>query len=228
MKDRPSLNSHTLKFFFWGIVILISANIICYIYPRPNRMLVGFINLYRDNTVPGWYSAILLAVAGFLAYECFLYARELNITDGWKFLFIAGLLFLMSCDEIAKFHEVIGGSIARSWGIAARDFGKHAPWVWVLGPVIFALLLGAIFFLRKPLSLVPGSNFFLGLGIVFILAGGIVLESTINWLNSESLQWLWNIEIVLEELLEMIGTLSIAYAFMLWRDGIKDFAPKKY
>jgi len=52
-----------------------------------------------------------------------------------------------------------------------------------------------------------------------IILGGVILESTINFLNHEELQWLWNIEIIVEESLEMIGTLFIAYALIVWRDG---------
>jgi len=67
----------------------------------------------------------------------------------------------------------------------------------------------------------------LGTGLLCIIFGGVVLESTINWLNHEELQWVWEAEIVIEESFEMIGTVLIAYALVLWRDGLRHHLPIK-
>ena len=64
----------------------------------------------------------------------------------------------------------------------------------------------------------PGTTFYLGLGFALIVLGGVVLESTINWLNHDDLQWVWDVEIVVEESLEMMGTISIIFSFLRWRD----------
>ena len=87
-------------------------------------------------------------------------------------------------------------------------------------PFIVAVFASFMFLLKRVFSLVPGSMFYLALGFSLIILGGVVLESTINFLNHEELQWVWDIEIVIEESLEMTGTLFIAYALIVWRDGI--------
>jgi hypothetical protein len=50
--------------------------------------------------------------------------------------------------------------------------------------------------------------------------GGVFAESTINFLNQEELKWVWDIEVVLEESLEMMGTIFISYSLIRWRDGL--------
>lgn len=46
--------------------------------------------------------------------------------------------------------------------------------------------------------------------------GGVVFESSINWLNHDELQWVWNAEIFVEESLEFAGSLLILYGFTRW------------
>ena len=58
----------------------------------------------------------------------------------------------------------------------------------------------------------------MGAGFGLIVVGGVILESTINFLNHEDLQWLWDLEVVVEETLEMLGSLTLAYALCVWRD----------
>ncbi|HAJ92664.1 MAG TPA: hypothetical protein DCO71_08655 [Gammaproteobacteria bacterium] len=219
MQENTLLAKRELQYLFVGVIFLVVANIIDLVSGTPFWGITRFIYLGSDENVSAWYSSILLAVAGLIAYECWLYANKKNIQGSLSFLLFAGLLVFMSADEVARIHEIIGRYTADFFGISSRDFATRASWVWIGGPFVIAVFIGFMLLLRKMFSLVPGSMFYLLTGFSLIILGGVILESTINFLNHEELQWLWNIEIIVEESLEMIGTLFIAYALIVWRDG---------
>lgn len=214
MSAKSLIDKPVLQYFFCGIIVLALANALNHVGGMPFWTITRFIHLGVDNNVPAWYSSLLLAVAALVSLECYREASTRNLSGYWTFLVISGLLLFMSCDEIARFHEILGGQIAKHYGVA----GKHASWVWLGGPIIITLFLCFFLILKKPLSLVPGTTFYLGLGFALIVLGGVVLESTINWLNHDDLQWVWDVEIVVEESLEMMGTISIIFSFLRWRD----------
>ena len=220
MQESTLLNKRELQYLFAGITFLVVANIVDLVFGQPFWGITRFIFLGFDDNIAAWYSSMLLLVAGLIAYECWVYARINNIQGGLSFLIFAGLLFFMSGDEVARIHEIVGGYVAQYFDISSKDFAQHASWVWVGGPFIVAVFASFMFLLKRVFSLVSGSMFYLALGFSLIILGGVILESTISFLNHEELQWIWDIEIVIEESLEMTGTLFIAYALIVWRDGI--------
>ena len=149
------------------------------------------------------------------AYKNFKIGRQYSIYGYYSFLVVSILLLAMSCDEIARIHERIQNYIP-SFIDVPENRKKHAEWVWVGGPIILILFIIAIQILRRPLSLVPKTNLLLVLGFGSIFMGGVVFESSINWLNHDELQWVWNAEIFVEESLEFAGSLLILYGFTRW------------
>lgn len=220
MDEKPLITPSFLRTLLIGVGLLAALNIVNDLLGAPFWLVTRLIHLGSDSNISAWYSSCLLAVAGLIAFDCFRIAKTKAVRGGWAFGLIAITLIFMSCDEIAQFHEILGGYIAKQIGLSAQHFAQHAAWVWLGGPFIIVLFLVLIVLLRKPLSLVSGSSVLLSLGFGLIVLGGIVLESTINWLNHDELQWLWNIEIVAEETLEMLGSLVLAYAFSLWSTRI--------
>lgn len=214
MISKSPIDKLVLQYLLGGVIVLVLANALNHMVGMPFWTITSFIHLGSDTNIPAWYSSLLLAVAAVVSLECYRDAGTRNLSGYWTFLVMAGLLLFMSCDEVAGFHEILGGKIATYYGIA----GKSAGWVWLGGPIIIILFLCFFLFLKKPLSLVPGTTFYLGLGFGLIILGGVVLESTINWLNHDELQWLWDLEVLVEESFEMMGTLSIIYSFIRWRD----------
>ncbi len=126
----------------------------------------------------------------------------------------------MSCDESAQLHETLGNLVLKKTGISVESFSKNSNWVWFGGPIVIILFFFTGLYLKKPFSKAPGTFKFLVWGFVVIIFGGVILESTTNWLNHEDLQWVWNIEIVIEESLELLGELAISYSLVLWKEGI--------
>jgi len=214
------INKKELQYLFSGIIFLVVANIADLIFGKPFWGITRFIHLGSDNNFSAWYSSMILAVAGLIAYECWVYAKKKEIQGSLSLLLFASLLLFMSSDEVARFHEILGKYVAQYYGISSKDFAKHASWVWIGGPFIVVVFISFLFLLKKVLALVSSSIFYLAIGLSLIILGGVILESTINFLNHEELQWVWDIEIILEESLEMIGTIVIAYGLIVWRDGV--------
>jgi len=220
MQASSLINKQNLQYLIAGVVLLVVANIANDILGRPYWAVTRFIHLGADDNISAWYSSILLVVAGLISYECSIYAKNNNTPGHWPFLLFAGLLGFMSADEVARFHEVLGKYVTELFEYTSKSFTTNSPWVWIGGPVIVVIFIGFAILLKPTLSLVPRSMFFLALGLFSIILGGVIFESTINFLNHEELQWVWDIEIILEEFLEMIGTVLISYALIIWRDGI--------
>ncbi len=214
------LNSGSLRGLALGVGALVVLNLVNQALGAPFWTITRNIDLGSDTNAAAWFSSMLLAVAAILALDCRAMARWRGLPDGSALLLLAGLLALMSCDEIARFHELLGAAVAGQVGLADADFAKHAKWVWVLGPVVILGFGAIVLYLRRTLLRVPGSLSRFILGFVAIVGGGVVLESTINFLNHGELQWLWNLEIVVEEALEMTGSILIAGALLRWRDAV--------
>ena len=222
MGESTSLSKRELRFLSFGILFLAAANIVDLIFGKPFWIITRFIYLGYDDNVSTWYSSMLLAVASLIAYECWIYANNRKIQGGKSLLWLACLLIFMSADEVARFHEIFGGYAAKFFGLSSKGFAKHSAWVWIGGPVVITIFIGFMLLLKGVLSLVPRSMFYLAVGFSLIVLGGIFLESTTNFLNQQNLKWIWSIEVILEEVLEMIGTMFLAYALITWKTGIVD------
>lgn len=209
-------NRFSLKFLLFLIVLLTLANIIDLIAGSPIWPITRHIYLGSESNVATWFSSILLAIGGLSALQCADIARRLGQAP-WFYL-LALLLFGMSCDEMAGLHETIFVDLAKLAEITEFSFARHAPWVWIGGPVIAAVFLGIAWVMRAQMALVPGTMLFFGAGLAMIFLGGVVLESTINFLNFEELRLIWKIEVIVEETLEMIGSLVVVQALVKWRD----------
>ena len=219
MTNMFLIDKRTMQFLFWGVLGLAFLNFFNYVLGMPYWIITQFIYLGVDNNIPAWYSSMLFAVAAIVAWECFVVGKSKNLSYVWQFLIFAALMLILSCDEVSKFHETLGEFINKHFGLVNADLAANTPWIWVGAPIAVGVFAVSFFMLKKILSQIPGSLTYLGLGFALIILGGVVLESSINWLNHNELQWVWEMEIIVEESLEMIGTLSIAYAFVVWRNG---------
>jgi hypothetical protein len=205
-----------------GVFALVVANLINLAFGKPYWGITRHIELGSDDNAAAWYSSILLACGGLVILQCYQRAVAAKLERPWIFLIGALLVFGMSCDEIAQLHETVFGDIATVLGITKLDFGQNAGWVWVGGPFIAVVFGFVAWALHQHLRRVPGTTllFLAGLGTMF--AGGVVIESSINFLNHDNLQWVWDLEIVVEESLEMLGSIIVAAAFVKWRDAQSD------
>ena len=112
------------------------VNLINDLAGRPFWPITRVVYLGMDDNPAAWYSSVLLAVAGLLAFQCFQLARQKGL-DTMKvamplFLF-AGLLFVMSCDEIARFHENVGAVVKKLLGVESKSEMVNSGWVMIGG-----------------------------------------------------------------------------------------------
>lgn len=205
-----------IHYLLAGVGIIAVLNILYYTFDKPFWSVSRFIYMGSDGNVAAWYSSILLAISALAAGSCYHLACRRHIRRAWVFMAASLLLWFMSCDEISQFHETLGDLLVKHCGLEGKEYMAHSPWVWVLGPVVLAIFATMGVLLWKVMSSVPRASLLVVLGFVTIAAGGVFLETTINFLNHDGLQWLWRVEIVVEETLEMVGTLLITYGFIKW------------
>ena len=164
---------------------------------------------------PTWFSSMLLALAAFFSYQCSIAAKTPQ--RGQRMWQWAALGFLgMSCDEVAMIHESIGNTLNKYYFKSKAI--EHSTWVIILGPIILVMLIVFIIKIKKYLRNSRKAKQLLMIGIFVYVGGSFFLEATINLLNHQNLQWLWNLEIVLEEFFEMLGTVIIIKGLMEHRD----------
>jgi len=195
------------KTFFIIIAWLLLVNVLASVGLIPSWHIRRLINVGFEGNIPTWFSSILLAIAAYWAYKCSL-VSNINIKERhktvWKVL--ALLLILMSCDEIAQMHEHLGRVINKYF---FNSIELASTWIVYLGiPIVLMLVIVAIQVysaLEKPN--IAGK--FLVIGFILYITGAFLLEATINLFNHETLEWLWRIENITEEIFEMTGVFLI-------------------
>lgn len=222
LETVPLIDRKFLQILLGGVLFFALANICDQLLGNPFWVITRSIHLGYDDNIPAWYSSMLLLVAALVGLECYQVGNSRKISGTWTFLLFSGLLVLLSCDEITRFHENVGHVLTKSVGLDSSNLAKHSSWLILGAPIVLGIFGALYVLLRKLLVMVPGSHSALTSGFIFIIGGGVVLEGTINWLNHEELQWLWEAEIIVEETLEMFGTLCLAYALLIWRDELKN------
>lgn len=213
------LSRATLTKLAIGVLILLVLNSMDMLLGYPYYGITRFIHLDSDQNFSAWYSSVLLFVAGLISLECHLFRAPSEAANKLTLLLFSLLLIALSADEIAQFHEILGGYASKYIGIADKDFAHRSAWVWIGGPLVAATFAFFAWRMAGMLKETPMAMGQLILGFACIVLGGVVLESTINFLDHNELQNLWRIEVIAEEILEMTGSVLIAFAMMHLRDA---------
>jgi hypothetical protein len=163
---------------------------------------------------------MLFVIAGLLTLECLeVSASEIQTRDKVVFALFASLLFFMSCDEIARFHEVVPELLTNYLGLKdANPFDRH-PWVMLGGPFVIIVFFICFITFGKLLAKHKKSLIFLYLGGISIVTGGILVEGLVTFIEPGKYRFLLPASILVEENLEMIGSLVICYSLIIWRDN---------
>lgn len=114
----------------------------------------------------------------------------------------------MSTDEISSIHEILNNPVRNSLHLSGVFY-----WAWIIPGLIFVFSLLLLF--RKFLTFI-GHRFrklFILSGAIY-LSGAVGLEMIGGWIYSHDLgdSYLYVIEVVIEESLEMIGLLVFIYS----------------
>jgi len=179
----------------------------------------GFYALFdlgSDSSIPTWFSSLGLLACSLLLWTHSLVEDPAQRLMCWQWRFLALVFLLLSVDEVARIHEVLGTFVGQELVPDVSDrSGGLLSYQWLVCGVIFtsAIALAYIPFLyRLPRRVALG----------FILAGGIyvggavVMESfnghTEYTAGPRSALYLWGT--ALEEFLEMVGVALFAGALV--------------
>jgi len=218
VSTRPLIQQTTLVVLMFGVCVITVINVPFALHLIEKSDVYQYFKLSSDYNIPAWYSSMILAIAGLLSFECYSVARNKSLSGNRILLFFGLLLFLMSCDEIARFHEVLPEELAHDLQLPENSMVKYHPWVTLGGPFIAALFLFFIYSLRQLLKQVPGSFPLMVSGLVLMFLGGVVLETAITYFEPSLYPRLWQLELMVEENMEMIGSLLICSSLVHWRD----------
>lgn len=180
-------------------------------------------NLNKENTVPAWFSSMLLLLVAYHAYLVSQLTSEHvdRFRRYWR-LFAAIFLFL-SLDESAALHERVQSVLELHGGAVARSI----KFVWVIPALLVCASLSVAylrFVVALPSSirwrLVAAGAIYIGGAAGMELVGGSIYTHFGNGL-------LYLLTTVLEEMLEMSGALLCLHTLtiVLQRDAPELFAP---
>lgn len=207
--NMTPLKHKTTSSIKWLIIItilIIASNIINLTVGEWSWRFYRLMDTDGESNFPAWFSSFLLVLAAGLAYQCSLAAKDKQAErEGWQFL-VFGLLY-MSCDEVAMLHENIG-LLIKKYLFQAENLK------WFSGEII--LVPFAVFFIAviavKLRNYLKGSRRairFLLAGALVYAFGAFVLDSVINFITTDIDSWLFKIESLLEESLEMFGVILV-------------------
>lgn len=180
------------------VLALLSAHMLIMMYhywiddvPWLVRQLV---DLDEENNLPTWFSSFLLMNAAGLLYL----VRQ--STDAWRghWTVLAVGFFLMSVDEVAGVHETL-------------NTATHTLWAWPALVLLGVLGLWFVPFIRA-LSRSTMVQFVLA-GLVFV-GGAIGMEIVGDPMDADTL--VYNMTVLVEEGMEMMGVLIFAHALILF------------
>ncbi|WP_148045472.1 hypothetical protein [Salinisphaera orenii] len=180
---------------------------------RPDGVygLYALVDLNGDSSVPTWYAAFtLLLCAGLLALHGH-YSRQRGDANAFHWRLLAWVFALMSVDEVARIHEVVGSFLGAQIKPAVGELNGFFHFDWVAAGVVFTLIVALFyipFLLRLPRRVAGGLML---AGAIFV-GGALVVE-----IFNARTQYLFDVHsvyyqmgTVVEECLEMLGVAVFA------------------
>jgi hypothetical protein len=191
------------------------------------RELLQPLRLANDNTIPTWYSSLILLLSSILLALIAIAKKQQGVPYALHWGILAGIFLLLSIDEVATIHETAGESLGRALayavGFTPSGFFYYS---WVIPGIAFVLivLLAYVRFLTH----LPRRTalFFLLAGGLFV-AGAIGVEMLGSLLDFEvqesgnrmqdmpySTRILSVVSVAIEEFLEMLSIAIFIYALL--------------
>lgn len=179
-------------------------------------------HLNFESNVPTWFSSFVLILGALTAIRC---ARgSLAVEERRVWFVLAVTLLMLSLDEVAMLHETLGKAVARRilriWPQSFLNPDSNT-WPIGIGPFIIAGLISLAAFVRSRTCASGETLKYLYLGAVLFLLGSMGFEWFANFMNRRTAEWLWQIEIVLEESFEMIGAITFLAGLFIHERSLK-------
>ena len=184
---------------------------------HPIGRLSGLFNLDTESTIPTWYSSMQWFCAGAMFALFAFHAWRSRMRGALCVAALALACVTFSVDEIAEIHEQLGfaaDALMRNGSRHGTALWSTGLWPFVVGiPAIVAIAIALrgtrhIFLARAPRALA-----LLIFGFVVMFTGALVIELGANLVDAAARRGgLFLTQVVLEELLEMLGVTFIAWS----------------
>lgn len=179
------------------------------------QSIFNLFNLDGEANIPAWFSSMQLFLVGILFLFSSEWSQRHRIVSP-KFLLLVGVGFIfLSLDEAAEFHEGITRGFQQiAW--MPRFNGKHGIWIFVYAFVALGMAVMGIPTLKSMLKLYPRQVLIVAVGFTITLIGAVGMEiiGYLYLLDTEKV-FLYNMEVALEELFEMVGASLMLYGVIL-------------
>lgn len=215
MEISLRITPQDIRIFFRGLLILELVFIIlygvtvCWEVPITVSQLLS---LDGAASVSSWFSAIQLFCVGLLALILARWSRSNRLLTR-RFLLGVGCIFIfLSIDEAIEVHERIT-LVLQQFSWVPRFRGNHGIWIPVYGLLGVGIMVRVQKRLRKLARAYPTASAYIFGGVVMVLGGAVGLEVLSYQLNlrEASGNWLYALQVILEEGLEMAGMTSLFY-----------------
>jgi len=207
----PISGDRLIRLLFRITGVLIVIHLINLALGGPSWQIERLFCLGEEANVPTWFSSALWAFTAFASYCCSILVESKKARTLWICITLGFLAF--SIDEVAMIHENLFEVMSRFFPDGVRSHilvhFKATNWPVIAAPFLILTVTWLILTFKRLLSGSKTAQKLLILGFAVTIFGGWGLELTTNFLNHDNLQWVWEIESVFEESLEMIGAIII-------------------
>ena len=206
------------KLFFYLLVLTIFAFLlgICHFWGEELFLLPGhFFDLDKERNLPTWFNGLLfflLGISTLAAYyvENNIYHKNNQLfKQRWLWLGLMLFAFYISVDDMTILHENLFWLEVRQISEATSPVLKYlTQWQLLFSPAILLALTYLTALLAHRFSLIQKKTLFVAiLGILFWI-GALFFEG-IRYLFKLTTPFLYSLEVLIEEEMEMIGTIFL-------------------
>jgi hypothetical protein len=235
--EKPNIlqsfsSSYAKSEVFRIFVFLISINLLFVLLHvifanSESQDLKMLFHLDAERNLPALYSAIMLAAAGFAAFDNINLKTDTNRISRRQYRFAWGLagvaLLFMGLDEYFSIHESSDALVSRFKAafpglMEINGFAWGFKWAFFVSSIIIVALVGVpclIFFYR----ILNKKLFYLAICAGFIYISGAVLIESLQHLVTIQFKDL-NMLLLAEEFSEMSGVSLILFVFLSYRSQI--------
>jgi hypothetical protein len=191
------------------LIVAVYNNAVDYTLPQH---LTRIFNVNTENSIPTWYSSILLFVASGLLALIATAKKQVRdrYTRHWQFL--ALLFLLLSLDEAASLHEAFDRALHVGF-----DSSGLLYYAWVIPGMIFVGLVGLAYF--KFLKALPAATRWLFILAGMLYVGGAIGVEILGGSHAEvygRYTLTYSLFTAVEEALEMSGIVLFIYALLTY------------
>jgi hypothetical protein len=214
-----------------GLLIIVTGLLLAGIvtqyirYVYGNETQLGFLRLFNlegENNLPSWYSSVELLLSSGVLGIIGLQGKQERNPWAWHWLALAFVFLCLSADEAASIHEMAAPLIDR-WLETTGQMGTVTSVIgtsWLLAGLPFAGIVFLMFWrflMHLPLTtrvqfLIAGGLFITGAIGVEAVGGRYLLQ------NGGSHTFIYQVMVLVEEGLEMVGILAFLYASLRYME----------